>query len=139
AANCAPTAPAAPALFSRTTGCLNTASSAASSGRVIVSLTPPGGNGLIIVMARVGYASCARARPPASVAADATVPTTKLRRSIFRPPLLPPPAYGLAFPCLPLNPADRIDGVVGSLAVDVPEFLKVRAVEVIELLARVCE
>ncbi len=51
----------------------------------MVSLTPPGGNGLTTVMLCDGYASCAMAWPAASVAADAAVPTTKLRRSIVLP------------------------------------------------------
>jgi len=54
AANCAPTAPAAPALVSITTGCLMIGSSAAANGRPTTSAAPPGGNGLIKVMARDG-------------------------------------------------------------------------------------
>ena len=65
AATCAPTAPAAPALVSTTTGCLKIGSSADAAGRVTMSLAPPGGNALRIVMAREGNASCATrfARP----------------------------------------------------------------------------
>jgi hypothetical protein len=51
AATCAPTAPAAPALVSITIGCLTIGSSTAASGRVTTSDAPPGGNGLITVMA----------------------------------------------------------------------------------------
>src|SRR5262249_26172929 len=87
-------------------------------------------------MARVGYTSWAGAGPLASMAADATVPTAKLRRSILLPSIFSAPGIRT---CLPLNPTDRIDGVVGALAVDVPEFLEIRTVEVIEFLARVCE
>jgi hypothetical protein len=51
AATCAPTAPAAPALVSITTGCLTIGSSTAASGRLTTSDAPPGGNGLMIVIA----------------------------------------------------------------------------------------
>jgi len=54
--------------------------------------TPPGGNGLTTVMVCEGYLSCAIAWPPTSVAADAAVPITKLRRSILLPSVYGCPA-----------------------------------------------
>src|SRR5262249_24925370 len=84
AATCAPTWPAAPAFVSTTTGCLRIGSIAAASGRVTMSLAPPGGKALIIVIACEGKASCASTGPHAT---SAVVPATKLRRSIV--PLRP--------------------------------------------------
>src|SRR5437763_9522542 len=54
AANCAPTAPAAPDLVSTTTGCFSNGSSAAANGRPTTSTAPPGGNGLTSVTGRDG-------------------------------------------------------------------------------------
>src|SRR5262245_8124870 len=81
AATCAPTWPAAPALASTTTGCLRIASMAVASGRVTMSLRPPGGNALMMVIACEGKVSCANAPPAAS--AVAAVPMTKRRRSML--------------------------------------------------------
>src|SRR5215510_12235636 len=81
ATTCAPTWPAAPALASTTTGCLRIGSMAVASGRVTISLRPPGGNALMMVIAREGKASCAHAPPAAS--AVAAVPMTKRRRSML--------------------------------------------------------
>src|SRR6266480_3083791 len=52
-----PTAPAAPGLFARMTGCFRMRSSEEASGRPVRSAWPPGGNGLTIVMGRVGNGS----------------------------------------------------------------------------------
>src|SRR5947207_1068130 len=49
-----PTAPAAPDLFTSTTGCLRMRSSGPTRGRIVRSARPPGGNGLTTVMGRVG-------------------------------------------------------------------------------------
>src|SRR6266480_559900 len=56
-----PTAPAAPGLFARMTGCFRMRSSEEASGRPVRSAWPPGGNGLTIVMGRVGNGSSALA------------------------------------------------------------------------------
>src|SRR5262245_33247478 len=83
ATNWAPACPAAPALVSTTTGCLRIGSMAVASGRVTISLAPPGGNALIMVIACEGKASCANAGPAAS--ALAAVPMRKRRRSMGCP------------------------------------------------------
>src|SRR5262245_19379848 len=80
ATNWAPTGPAAPALVSTTTGCLRIGSMAVASGRVTISLAPPGGNALTMVIACEGKASCANAGPAAS--ALAAVAMRKRRRSM---------------------------------------------------------
>src|SRR5262245_12943274 len=80
ATNWAPTCPAAPALVSTTTGCLRIGSMAVASGRVTISLAPPGGNALTMVIACEGKASCANAGPAAS--ALAAVAMRKRRRSM---------------------------------------------------------
>ena len=68
-----PTAPAAPALFETTTGCLSARSSAGGSARAVRSAMPPGGNGTTMVIGRVGYGSWAPAGATSGVAAsDAT-------------------------------------------------------------------
>jgi hypothetical protein len=54
AANCAPTAPAAPDLVSITTGFCTIGSITAASGRPTTSAAPPGGNGLTRMIACVG-------------------------------------------------------------------------------------
>src|SRR5580765_5847731 len=54
-----PTAPAAPVLFTTTTGFFRTFSSAAATGRAVRSATPPGGKGATMVIGRSGYFSCA--------------------------------------------------------------------------------
>src|SRR5882724_2105335 len=54
-----PTAPAAPVLFTTTTGFFRTFSSAAATGRAVRSATPPGGKGATMVTGRSGYFSCA--------------------------------------------------------------------------------
>src|SRR5580700_6635014 len=82
AATWAPTAPAAPDLFSITTGCLSIVSITAASGRVTTSEAPPGGKGLMIVTAWEGYASCACNGPTARADAEAAKPATKPRRSM---------------------------------------------------------
>src|SRR5436190_13227599 len=79
AANCAPTAPAAPDLVSTTTGCFSSGSSAAAKGRPTTSTAPPGGNGLTSVTGREGY-SCAK--DGVASAAAAAAPPRKLRLSI---------------------------------------------------------
>src|SRR3546814_6617249 len=59
-----PTAPPAPALFSMTTLWPSSCDRASATGRATVSVTPPGGNGTIIVTALSGY--CAWAQHAAS-------------------------------------------------------------------------
>src|SRR5438105_12961402 len=54
-----PTAPAAPVLFTTTTGFFKTFSRAAATGRAVRSATPPGGKGATTVIGRSGYFSCA--------------------------------------------------------------------------------
>src|SRR5262245_17313683 len=54
---------------------------AVASGRVTMSFRPPGGNALMMVIAREGKISCANAPPAAS--AVAAVPMTKRRRSML--------------------------------------------------------
>jgi hypothetical protein len=66
-----PTAPPAPCRFETTTGCFRNFSSAPASGRPVWSATPPGGKGMIIVTARVGYASCADAEDAISATVTA--------------------------------------------------------------------
>src|SRR5215813_139975 len=83
ATNWAPTCPAAPALVSTTTGCLRIGSMAVASGRVTISLAPPGGNALMMVIACEGKASCANAGSAASTLA--AVPMRKRRRSMDCP------------------------------------------------------
>src|SRR5262249_61285569 len=56
---------------------------AVASGRVTISLAPPGGNALTMVIACEGKASCANAGPAAS--ALAAVPMRKRRRSMGCP------------------------------------------------------
>src|SRR5262245_62129487 len=56
---------------------------AVASGRVTISLAPPGGNALMMVIACEGKASCANAGPSAS--ALAAVPMRKRRRSMSCP------------------------------------------------------
>src|SRR5215831_2501777 len=56
---------------------------AVASGRVTISLAPPGGNALIMVIACEGKASCANADPAAS--AVAALPMRKRRRSMGCP------------------------------------------------------
>src|SRR6185503_9705648 len=58
-----------------TTGCLSSGSSEAASGRATTSAAPPGGNGLMNVTGRAGYASCAHDAFAASAAA--AVPAMK--------------------------------------------------------------
>src|ERR1700687_1792484 len=82
AATWAPTAPAAPALVSMTTGCLTVASITAASGLVTTSVTPPGGKALMIVMAWEGYASCACSGGMARAEAEAAKPAAKRRLSM---------------------------------------------------------
>src|SRR5215470_4693684 len=53
--------PPAPGLFSTTTGTPSARLIASAAGRPMMSATPPGGNGTIIVIGRDGYASCATA------------------------------------------------------------------------------
>src|SRR5262249_6595973 len=62
-------------------GCLRIGSSTAASGRPTTSAAPPGGNGLMKVMARVGKASSAKAGQAVSAAAAAALPATKRRLS----------------------------------------------------------
>src|SRR6266850_429101 len=54
-----PTAPAAPVLFTTTTGFFRTFSRAAATGRAVRSATPPGGKGATMLTGRSGYFSCA--------------------------------------------------------------------------------
>src|SRR4029453_13666655 len=56
-----PTAPAAPVLFTTTTGFLSTFSKAAATGLAVRSATPPGGKGAAMVIGRSGYFSCPEA------------------------------------------------------------------------------
>src|SRR6266540_4930569 len=77
-----PTAPAAPDLFVRTTGCFRIFASAAANGRPERSAWPPGGYGLTIVMVRDGNASCAAAGPAPSSTRTATT-----RNLVMRPPV----------------------------------------------------
>src|SRR5262245_43110528 len=127
AATCAPTWPAAPALVSTTTGCLSSGSIMLASGRVTMSLMPPGGNALMIVIACEGKASCAWVGPATT---SAVVPTTKLRRSIIflRTTNIGP--YSL-------ETANCIYGLSASLGVFVPEFCEGSLVEVSDLIANV--
>ena len=57
AADCMPTAPAAPGLFTTATGCLRDFSRPAATGRAVRSATPPGGKGTMIWMGLEGYVS----------------------------------------------------------------------------------
>src|SRR5882724_1227574 len=101
ATDCMPTAPDAPDLLARMTGCLRTRSIAAASGRPVRSAWPPGGNGLTMVIGRLGYGSCATAGPATS---DATIATFARRARLMAPPRGPrisikmardqPPALG---------------------------------------------
>src|SRR5215470_8273568 len=72
-----PTAPAAPVLFTTTTGFLRIFSIDAATGRAVKSATPPGGNGATIVIGRSGNFSWARAAP--SGKEQATTRSARLR------------------------------------------------------------
>src|SRR5262249_35879530 len=62
-------------------GCLRIGASTAARGRPTTTAAPPGGNGLMKVMARVGKASSAKAGQAVSAAAAAALPATKRRLS----------------------------------------------------------
>src|SRR5215470_14309072 len=131
ATTCAPTWPAAPAFVSTTTGCFRIGSIMLASGRVTMSLMPPGGNAFTIVIACEGKLSCANTGP---VATMAVVPTTKLRRSII---FLRTLANGAIPVLLTLNAADRVNGRFDPLGVLLPEFRKSRRVEVGDFVANI--
>src|SRR6185369_5994399 len=78
ATNDIPTAPAAPVLFTTTTGFLSTFSSAAATGRAVRSATPPGGKGTTMVIGRSGYFSW----PETLTAARSRINDTK--KKLFR-------------------------------------------------------
>src|SRR3990172_5932858 len=61
AAAARPTAPPAPDLVAITTGCWRIFSIVTASGRAVRSTKPPGGHGMIMVIGRLGYCSCANA------------------------------------------------------------------------------
>ena len=70
-----PTAPAAPGLLTTTTGCFRMRSSAAATGRAVLSARPPGGNATTIETGRVGYAIVPCATPRA-IATTSTAPAS---------------------------------------------------------------
>src|SRR6266850_3405326 len=76
ATDCMPTAPAAPDLLVITTGCLMTFSIDAASGRPVRSAWPPGGNGLTIVIGRLGNISSAPAGPASNTGRSARTVTS---------------------------------------------------------------
>src|SRR5262245_41092698 len=86
-----------------------------------MSLAPPGGNALKIVIAREGKVSCARAGP---AAARAAVPITKLRRSMI---VLRNSAKTSAVSSL--HATDCLHSGLDPLGVLVPEFRKFRLIE----------
>src|SRR5256885_11125967 len=86
ATDCMPAAPAAPDLLVRMTGCLSARSMAAASGRPVRSAWPPGGNGLTIVIGRLGNDSCAMAGAATSNGAIATLAR---RARLMAPPRAP--------------------------------------------------
>src|SRR5262249_44612350 len=84
--------------------------------------------------------SCAITGRAPNVAADAAVPTTKLRRSIFFPSVLVPVVTGLMFgptTASSLHAPDRDHRFVDPLTVDIPELLEVRTIKIGEFLAEI--
>jgi hypothetical protein len=80
-----PSIPPAPDRLSTTTDLPRIRSSAAATGRAARSACPPGGNGTMMAMLRVGCQVCALARPanPPRIG-TASAPSRNLRRSKLR-------------------------------------------------------
>src|SRR4051812_19369899 len=81
-----PMPPPAPALFSMITGCFRKRLIASAAGRATMSATPPGGNGTIMVIGLLGYASWASngAGNAATSVANATMRRWVRRTGVLR-------------------------------------------------------
>ena len=74
--------PAAPALFSTTTGCPRLAVSCSVTRRAVKSVVPPGALGTISVMGRSGYLPCAIALPVTAQSARVVASIERVSRFI---------------------------------------------------------